>query len=389
MMGMDGGLADVIDELMGMDPDGLDDESLHDAVVEAERLSSRLAAVRARLVSSWDSRCVWAGDRSRSAGARLARDAHCAPATARAEVRRARKLRSMPLTRAAFDAGKLSTDHVDTLCAANHEPVCELFARDEALLVEEGCRLRFDDFHRLVQHWRNIADDDAAEDCADRHHQDRYLKASPTLDGMIDLQGRLAPIDGAIVKGELDRLERQLFEADWATARAIHGPHATADHLPRTTAQRHADAIVEMARRSAAMPANAKQARILCTILVGYETFKGRVCELANGAVLTPGQVATTLTEADIERIVFDTPSRIIDIGARTRCFTGALRRAIEVRDRHCTHPGCTIPADQCHIDHIIEYATGGPTTQTNGRLLCAHHNHQRPGRTTPPHHGP
>jgi len=69
--------------------------------------------------------------------------------------------------------------------------------------------------------------------------------------------------------------------------------------------------------------------------------------------------------------------------------FTGATRRAIEVRDRHCTHPGCTIPADQCPIDHITEWSTGGPTTQTNGRLLCAHHNHQRPGRTTPPPNGP
>ena len=386
---MDGGLTAVIEELLGVDPGGLDDASLHDAVVTVERLTSRLAAARARLVSHWDARCVWAADRSRSAGACLARDVHCAPSTARAEVRRARKLRAMPGTRAAFESGELSMDHVDALCAVNHEPLCELFARDEALLVEEGRRLTFDDFHRVVQHWRNIADDDAAEDRADRHQQGRYLRTAATLEGMLDLQGRLDPINGAIFKGELDRLERELFEADWAAARREHGDQARPEHLVRTAAQRYADAIVEMARRSAAMPPDARRARTLLTVLVGYETFKGRVCELADGTVLTPGQVAATLTDADIERIVFDTPSRVIDVGTRTRCFTGALRRAIEVRDRHCTHPGCTVPAERCQIDHIIEHTAGGPTTQTNGRLLCAHHNRQRPGRTTPPTGGP
>ncbi len=124
-------------------------------------------------------------------------------------------------------------------------------------------------------------------------------------------------------------------------------------------------------------------------MLCGYGTFAGQVCELANGTVITPGQIAGLLPDADIERIVFDPPSRVIDVGRRTRVFTGALRRAIEVRDRHCTHPGCRVPAEHCHVDHIIEYCDGGETTQANGRLLCAAHNRQRPGRTTPPPAGP
>ncbi|QXC61401.1 HNH endonuclease [Aquihabitans sp. G128] len=73
----------------------------------------------------------------------------------------------------------------------------------------------------------------------------------------------------------------------------------------------------------------------------------------------------------------------------RTRAFPGALRRAIEVRDRHCTHPGCTVPAERCDVDHIVEWSSGGDTTQANGRLLCPAHNRQRPGRTSPPADGP
>jgi hypothetical protein len=181
-----------------------------------------------------------------------------------------------------------------------------------------------------------------------------------------------------------------------------------------------------MAKRSAAMPADAKQGRVLLTVLVDFRTFvdhvcglgpttdqrfsrpappwaaarpdaearsrqpfEDRVCELSDGTVLTPSQVASILDLADVERIVFGPGSRVIDVGIRSRCFTGATRRAIEVRDRHCTFPGCREPAERCHVDHIVEYTDGGPTTQDNGRLLCPVHNRQRPGRSAPPAEGP
>ncbi len=84
------------------------------------------------------------------------------------------------------------------------------------------------------------------------------------------------------------------------------------------------------------------------------------------------------LGEADVERVVFDGPSRVIEVGAKQRFFTGGLRRAIEVRDRHCTHPGCTVRPERCQVDHIVEYVNGGETTQENGRLLCPAHHRQR-----------
>jgi hypothetical protein len=409
----------VIEELLEVDLDALDDAALHEVVVRLERQASRFAAAQARLLSAWDARGIWAADRSRSPSARLARDAACSPAHAGREVRRARKLRTMPATRAAFEAGELSTDHVDVLAAANHEPLQALFARDEELLVGHARALSFDDFVRLVRHWRNCADDAAADDAEDRAakvHAGRYARKARTFDDAVDVQARLGPLDGAVFGGELDRLERELFEADWAAARAVHGDDTRFEHLARTAEQRRADALVVMAKRSAAMPADARPARYLVTILIDAETFaydacglaarlfrrgdrtsgregerafEHRTCELADGTVLTPAQVAGVLTEADVERIVFGPGSRVIDVGVRTRCFTGATRRAVEVRDRHCTFPGCREPADRCEVDHIVEYASGGLTTQDNGRLLCAFHNRQRPGRSSPPADGP
>jgi 5-methylcytosine-specific restriction endonuclease McrA len=65
-------------------------------------------------------------------------------------------------------------------------------------------------------------------------------------------------------------------------------------------------------------------------------------------------------------------------VGTTTRLFTGATRRAIEVRDRECTHPYCDQRLEDCEVDHIVPYAAGGPTTQENGRLLCPFHNRLR-----------
>jgi 5-methylcytosine-specific restriction endonuclease McrA len=81
-----------------------------------------------------------------------------------------------------------------------------------------------------------------------------------------------------------------------------------------------------------------------------------------------------------IERVVFDGPSRVIDLG-HARTFTGAVRRAVELRDRHCTFPGCHAPAARCEVDHIVPHAFGGPTSQANGRLGCRpdhRHRHRR-----------
>ncbi|HEX2192630.1 MAG TPA: HNH endonuclease signature motif containing protein, partial [Acidimicrobiales bacterium] len=79
-----------------------------------------------------------------------------------------------------------------------------------------------------------------------------------------------------------------------------------------------------------------------------------------------------------VERVVFDSPSRVIDVGVRQRLSSGATRRAIEVRDQECFEPSCDVPAEWCQIDHVQPWAEGGLTTQANGRPACAFHNRRR-----------
>jgi hypothetical protein len=359
-------LADRLDtdlgELLGVDPDTLTDDELHELVVGVQRQSHRLAALRAKLISAWDGRRVWADDGSRSPAHRLAREASMAVGSARVELRRARGLRSMPHTTAALASGSLSPDHVDLLSRANYGSRTAFFADHEETLVEQCKLLRFRDGCQMVDYWRQRADAEAFEDEAARLHDSRHASVATTFDGVVDVRALLDPVDGAAFKAEVDRLERQLYLADKKSGTV------------RTLRQRRADALVEMAHRSRTSKPGGLRPRPLVTILVGETSF-AHVCELAQGTVIAPGQVVPLLSEAELERVVFDGPGRVMAV-SRRRCFTGALRRAIEVRDRHCQHPsGCDEPAENCDVDHRRPYAEGGETSQENGEIDCRPHN--------------
>jgi hypothetical protein len=127
----------------------------------------------------------------------------------------------------------------------------------------------------------------------------------------------------------------------------------------------------------------------LFTVLIGDDTAR-RLCELSTGTVITPGDAHHYADLALVESVLFDGPKRLI-AATKKRTFTGAIRRGIQVRDRHCTHPGCTIPAELCDVDHIVPFVERPITDQAGGRLRCPGHNrirgldrHDRPGIIPP-----
>jgi Domain of unknown function (DUF222) len=286
-------------------------------------------------------------------------------------------LRTMEVTATAWSSGAISADHVEVL-ARLHGGVTEApFERDEELLVGFARTLTFREFERAVDYWRLHADPDGAEDGARAREDGRRATLGPSFAGSWMGQFDLDPVGGEIFSSELDRICDLLYEDDRAEARARLGREPLDHELGRTPVQRRADALVEMALRSASTPESAQRPRPLVTFLVGYEHYGRPVCELASGTVVTPGTVARHLAEADLELALFRSQRRV-EISATVRLFTGATRRAIEVRDGQCRHPFCDRPAPRCQIDHIIPYARGGPSTQANGRVYCSYHNRLR-----------
>lgn len=107
-----------------------------------------------------------------------------------------------------------------------------------------------------------------------------------------------------------------------------------------------------------------------------------RLCELDDGTVITPAQMMEQALLGHVRRIVFGSPGVILDFGRSQRLFQGAVRLAIQARDRRCDQPGCEIPARRCEIDHHVEWQDGGRTDHRNGRPKCGfHHRRHKPRR--------
>src|SRR5699024_4887469 len=65
--------------------------------------------------------------------------------------------------------------------------------------------------------------------------------------------------------------------------------------------------------------------------------------------------------------------------GALTYRPSRRVRIAVRARDGHCRHPGCTVPARRCEIDHVVPFdhgapARGGWTVPQNLHCVCKQH---------------
>ncbi len=404
---------EALDRLCELDPSVLADP---ESIVALHQVAARAEALATGATAAFDASGDWATDGARTAAAWVTTRCRVNKSEAKRRVRRGRELRNLPETTRAWAEGDITGAHVDVMISLRAPETEAALARDEALLVDQARRLTFAQFTQAAAYWRQLADPDGADQDAERHRDRRDVYLVQSFAGTWLGAMNLDPINGAIVSGELERLERELFEADWAEARALLGRDpGPGDRLARTPGQRQADALVAMATRSKSCPRNARRPAPLFTVLVDYETLHGRICQLENGTVVPPGSLLPWLDGADVERAAFG-PGRRVEIGAKARLFagadgrvtsadleratfgpgprtevdpkhrffTGATRRAIEVRDRKCTHPFCDVTAPFCQADHIQPWALGGPTTQENGRLLCPSHNGQRNERPPP-----
>jgi hypothetical protein len=378
-----GELRSTLAELVSLDPADVGDLEVTEAVRDAYQADSMLESFTTAMVGEADARRLFRREGASSCSAWVGAQVARPVGECREVVRRARRLSHMDLTATAFARGQVSVAHIRHLIRA-HKTNAVAFGRDEALLVDHAKGLRFDDFVRAVDYWCALNDPDGVEADALDRYRSRAAHLSKTFDGTGVLDATFETVGFALFAEALARIERELWDADWADAKYRLGSDVSEADLCRTRPQRRYDALIEMARRSAAVPAGARLPRPLVTVLVDAPTLTGRICELSTGIVLTPGEVLPLLCDVDLERVVFDGASRVLDVGETQRFFVGATRRAVEVRDRRCTHHTCTAPAHRCDVDHVQRVEHGGLTIQTNGRLRCPTHHPDRRRRPPP-----
>ena len=360
------------------------DARLEEDFAELQRAAELIDAERLRRLAEIERRGTYRRDGHLSAASWLASTFKVAWGTARNEVRLARALEDMPVTRRALEDGDLSMFAARVLVDAR-DADHEAFRSSEATLVEAARIHSMQDVRRVAAYWRQATEREAAMGGEEKLRERRRLHASVTFMGMVRVDGDLDPETGETLLTAL----RAVLDAESRTKSTDDG---------RTPAQRRADALGEVCRQWLDLgdrPTVAGE-RPHVTVTVGAEALArgepaggdaadgpGSLSELDHTGPVDPALARRIACDGSIRRVVLAGRSEPLDVGRRTPVVSPALRRAVIVRDRECRFPGCDRPHSWCDAHHVVHWADGGPTALANLILLCRRHHrmvHARSG---------
>ncbi len=300
-------------------------------------------------------------------------ECHLAPRTASNELRTARRLQELPVAREAFEQGDFSLSHASILARTvdevGNQPNPDYKgepgeARNvEETLVESATKLNPYELWMVCKHLKLCLDPDGSLRDWERQERQQYLEASRTLDGMLHLQGLLAPEGAAVVSAALD---------------AAMGPPARGDL--RGAPERRAEALVDLAQKvldQGQLPTHDGE-RPHLELLVDYASLRG---EPGNAAILgqngepVPGKTAERIAcDCVLTPIVMGEQGDVLRVGRSHRLFTPRQSLAMAIRDRHCAFPGCDRDLRWCGNHHLKHWLHGGTTDVENGGKLCRRH---------------
>lgn len=187
-----------------------------------------------------------------------------------------------------------------------------------------------------------------------RAKADRRVWIEADRDGMGYL-GAYLPVDDLAVIGA--RLDQVAFA------------QANDPGESRTVAQLRADELVQ------ALAGDGVQVKVELGITVPMLSLTGQPApSTLHGLGPVPPVMAAKLAGAatSFVRVLTDPiDGTVLDLEAKSRRVTTAMRRFLRTREQHCTRPACARRAHHSDIDHTIDVQHGGRTTVSNLATLC------------------
>jgi hypothetical protein len=357
-------LREVLDELAAEDVAGV---PLRDDLLELERARARLDAETSRRLRAFDRSCEWMASGARSAAGFLVTRRNSSRGDAHHRVRVAREVDELPLTASAWEAGAVTTRHVEAIARARHAAKADAqFAEFEPSLVEIARAGTPEDVAAVARKWRDALDADLDRDgagkkrAAESEQERRSFDFSRSIHGMGFGTLTLDTLGAEHVETALQRAYDRLHRAD----------------DPRTPAQQRADALVEISRSYLDCEPGARRMNLPSVLVVIDEaTLTGDAvgeCRLASGYRISPETARRVMCDAQVQAVQIDEDGVVLAMGRATRTFTPDQFRAMVVRDAHCRGPGCEVDPGHCEAHHLDEWERDqGPTDLENGALLC------------------
>jgi Domain of unknown function (DUF222) len=170
------------------------------------------------------------------------------------------------------------------------------------------------------------------------------------------------------------------------SAQSSAGHASTSGRDTRSFGQREHDALEEILDnmlRSGGLPAQGGLPATV-SITVPLDVLEGRIDGVgttSRGQDLSVQQLLRVASEAQLIWITVDRNGTPLDVGYTNRLCTPHIRRCVNVRDKGCVFPDCTIPPEWCEAHHVIPWKPNragrrGKTKVTNIALLCSFHHH-------------
>lgn len=418
-------------------PDLLSDTEVVARCAAIERRRRADLAEHVRLLHELERRRLYFADGHRDLAGFGRAEYRWADRDAKAHRDLERLCRACPQVLDHLTTGRVGAAQVFLLARTARAPRVGIYVAEQIDdFLERAAELSFLAFEQFVLAWKCLMDIDGPD--PDRAHRDRsasYGRAG--LVGRFCVEGSAYDLER--LKALMARFEQIEFDHDWATAQQMWGDDVSVDKLLRTPSQRRYDAFQNLLdhvvlphftdttdttdtsdstettdgdatdagatgntdNTDSTEPDGARSpVETVLNLVIDGETFLHALerllgislqrpvrdpfgphrgcCQTFDGNPVDARDAVLAGLAGRIRILLRNTDGTIRAMSSAQRLFTGAIRDAVLATATHCTHPGCTVPASRCQIDHMHPAGHGGHTTTCNGCVRCGHHNRWR-----------
>ena len=286
----------------------------------------------------------------------------------RVQAMRAADLRGRaPLVWAWFCEGEVSVGNATVVAEVAATLPFQVCGQFDAAVVEAARTLSTPRFREKA---RRVREQLHPHTLTERHtaaREERRVWVEADRDGMCWLSAYLPAEVGVQAMARLDAAAASL---------------AAAPDESRTLAQLRADIMGDLltsAGRADASPVGVPAVGVTVAVTVPVLTLLGveeLPATLDGYGPIDPDTARRLAAHAPTFQRILTHPitGTVLDIDQSSYRVPADLKRWTQLRDQHCTFPGCGRPAKQCDLDHTTAWAHGGTTRATNLAHLCRHH---------------
>ncbi|MDR1833191.1 MAG: HNH endonuclease [Propionibacteriaceae bacterium] len=208
--------------------------------------------------------------------------------------------------------------------------------------------------------------------------RERYLKFEPTGRGSTRISGLLPTLEAEQIRKLAAAYAAKLRRAQENNDEQLRQAGLPTPQSP-SPAARLADGLAALAAAHslhAEAPENGGD-RPTVIVTIEYQDLKNLAAKarlIEPGENLPASQLRQLCCQAGLIPAVLGGQSEPLDVGRASRLATGAIRKALTLRDQGCAFPGCDQPPAECHAHHLNPWWNGGQTSLDNLVLVCPHH---------------